>query len=58
MEIGHGMLEKHATYIKSSSPNWPRAFGVFVVDGRKTYDHLVMMHPDCSFTWDGRTYRP
>lgn len=58
MEIGHGMLEKHATYIKSSSPNWQRAFGVFVVDGRKTYDHLVMMHPDCSFTWDGRTYRP
>lgn len=58
MEIGHGMLEKHATYIRSSAPNWQRAFGVFVVDGGRTYDHLVMMHPDCSFTWDGKIYKP
>ncbi len=58
MEIGHGMLEKHATYIKSASPNWQRAFGVFVIEGGKTYDQLIMMHPDCSFTWDGRVYKP
>ena len=58
MEIGHGMLEKHATYIKSSAPNWQRGFGLFMVEGGKTYDQLVLMHPDCSFTWDGKIWRP
>lgn len=58
MEIGHGMLEKHATYIKSSAPNWQKAFGAFLVDGRKTQDQLVMMNPDCSFTYDGKVWRP
>jgi hypothetical protein len=57
MEIGHGMLEKHATYIKSGSPNWQRAFGLLVVEGRKTTDQLVMMNPDSSFSWDGRIWR-
>lgn len=58
MEIGHGMLEKHATYIKSSAPNWQRAFGVFVVEKGKTYDQLVMMNPDCSFMFDGKVWKP
>lgn len=58
MEIGHGMLEKHATYIKSGSPNWQRGFGLLLVEGGKTYDQLVMMNPDSSFAWDGRIYKP
>lgn len=58
MEIGNGMLEKSATYIKSSSPNWQKGFGLFVVDGGKTYDQLVMMQPDCSFTYDGKVWKP
>lgn len=58
MEVGNGMLESSATYIKSGAPNWQKAFGVFVVDRGRTYDHLVMMHPDCSFTWDGKIYKP
>lgn len=58
MEIGHGMLESAATYIKSSAPNWQRAFGTFLVDGNKTYDQLVMMNPDSSFAWDGKVWRP
>jgi hypothetical protein len=58
MEIGNGMLESAATYIKSSAPNWQKAFGLFVVEKGKTQDQLVMMHPDCSFTWEGRTYKP
>lgn len=48
MEVGNGMLESSATYIKSGAPNWQKAFGAFVVDRGVTYDHLVMMHPDCS----------
>ena len=58
MEVGHGMLEEYATYIKSGSPNWQHAFGLFVVDRGRTYDHLVMMQPDNSFTWDGRIWKP
>lgn len=58
MEVGHGMLEKHATYIKSGSPNWQKAFGILVVDGGKTYDQLVMMDKDNSFTYDGKVWRP
>lgn len=58
MEIGHGMLESSAKYIRSKSPNWQRAFGVFLVRGQQTYDQLVMMSPDCSFTFDGRIWRP
>ena len=58
MEIGHGMLESAATYIKSAAPNWQKAFGLFVVEKGKTYDQLVMMRPGCSFTWDGRIFRP
>jgi metallophosphoesterase superfamily enzyme len=58
MEIGHGMLEKHATYVKSGAPNWQRGFGILIVDGNKTYHHVVHMHPDSSFTWDGKTWRP
>lgn len=58
MEIGHGMLEEKATYIKSAAPNWQKAFGLFVVDRGRTYDHLIMMDSDCSFAWNGRTYRP
>lgn len=58
MEIGHGMLEASATYIKSTSPNWQRGFGILVVEKGRTYDQLVMMNPDSSFTWDGRVWRP
>lgn len=58
MEVGHGMVESAATYIKSKAPNWQRGFGAFVVDGRKTYDQLVIMNPDRSFTYDGRIFRP
>lgn len=58
MEVGNGMLEASATYIKSAAPNWQKAFGVFVVDGRRTYDQLIMMTPDCRFTYDGRVYKP
>lgn len=58
MEVGNGMLESSATYIKSAAPNWQKGFGVLVVDRGRTYDHLIMMHPDCSFTFDGRIYHP
>lgn len=58
MEVGNGMLESSATYIKSSAPNWQKAFGLFIVVGRRTYDQLVMMTPDCHFTYDGRVYKP
>jgi hypothetical protein len=58
MEVGHGMLESYATYIKSGAPNWQHAFGLFVVERGRTYDQLVMMSPDNEFTWDGRIWRP
>src|SRR5690606_20379369 len=58
MEVGHGMLESYATYIKSGAPNWQHAFGAFVVDRGRTYDHLVMMTPDNEFAWDGKIWRP
>jgi hypothetical protein len=58
MEIGNGMQEEYATYIKTKSPNWQKGFGLFVVRGQNTYDQLVLMNPDCSFTYDGRVYRP
>lgn len=58
MEVGNGMLESSATYIKSGAPNWQKAFGLFVVDRGRTYDQLVMMTPDCQFTYDGRVYKP
>lgn len=58
MEVGHGMLEEHATYIKSGAPNWQQAFGAFVVDRGRTYDHLVMMNTDHEFAWDGKIWRP
>lgn len=58
MEVGNGMLEKSATYIRSGAPNWQKAFGLFVVDGRKTYDQLIMMTPSCEFVYDGRIWRP
>lgn len=58
MEIGHGMLEKYATYIKSGAPNWQRGFGLFVVDKNKTFDQLMMMQPDSSFVYDGHVFRP
>ncbi len=58
MEIGHGMLESSATYIRHGAPNWQRAFGLFVVERGQTYDHLIMMTPDCRFVWDGRLYKP
>ncbi|MFF8831303.1 hypothetical protein [Streptomyces sp. NPDC015131] len=58
MEIGHGMHEKHATYIKSGSPNWQKGFGILVVDGGHTFHHVVHMRPDCSFTFDGKVWRP
>lgn len=57
MEIGNGMLEKHATYIRSASPNWQKGFGILVVDKGRTYDQLVMMNADSSFTWDGKVWR-
>lgn len=57
MEIGNGMLEKYATYVKSGSPNWQKAFGVLIVEKGKTYDQLVMMNSDCSFTWGGKVWR-
>jgi hypothetical protein len=58
MEVGHGMLESYATYIRSGAPNWQHAFGVFVVERGRTYDHLVMMTPDNQFAWDGKIWRP
>jgi len=58
MEVGNGMLEASATYIKSSAPNWQKAFGLFIVEGRRTYDQLIMMSPSCRFTYDGRVYKP
>lgn len=58
MEIGHGMDESSARYIKSKAPNWQKAFGVFLVRGQSTYDQLVMVNPDNTFTWDGRIWRP
>jgi hypothetical protein len=58
MEVGNGMLEEYATYIPDGAPNWQKAFGAFVVDRGRTYDHLVMMDADCSFEWNGRIYRP
>lgn len=58
MEVGNGMLESSATYIKSAAPNWQKAFGLFVVDGRQTYEQLIMMTPNCRFTYDGRIYKP
>lgn len=58
MEVGNGMLEASATYIKSAAPNWQKAFGLFIVDGRRTYDQLIMMSPTCHFTYDGRVYKP
>lgn len=58
MEIGHGMAEKHATYIKSGSPNWQKGFGILVVDGNTTYHHVVHMQPDCSFQYDGKVFKP
>lgn len=58
LEIGNGMVEEAATYIKSGSPNWQKAFGILVVDRGRTYEHLIMMDSDCSFEWAGRVYRP
>ena len=58
MEVGHGMQEKHAAYIKSGSPNWQKGFGILVVDGGHTYHTAVHMRPDCSFTWEGHVFRP
>ena len=58
MEIGNGMDEESATYIKSGAPNWQKAFGMLVVDRGRTYEHLIMMDSDCSFEWNGKTYRP
>jgi len=58
MEIGHGMTEESATYIKHGSPNWQKGLGLFVVERGRTYEHLIMMDSDCSFEWNGRIYRP
>lgn len=58
MEVGNGMLESSATYIKSGAPNWQKAFGILVVHEGRTYDQLVMMNPDSSFMWDGRIWTP
>lgn len=58
LEIGNGMLEESATYIKSGSPNWQKAFAMLVVERGRTYDHLIMMDSDCSFEWNGKIYRP
>ena len=58
MEIGHGMVEEAATYIKSGAPNWQKAFGILVVDRGRTYEHLIMMDQDCHFEWNGKTYKP
>lgn len=52
------MVEKHASYIKSGSPNWQKGFGVLIVDGGKTYHHAVQMNPDCSFSYDGKVWTP
>lgn len=58
MEVGHGMVEEAATYIKHGSPNWQQALGLFVVDRGRTYEHLIMMDSDSSFEWNGKVYRP
>jgi hypothetical protein len=58
LEIGHGMQEKHASYIKSGSPNWQKGFGVLIVSEGRTYHYAVQMKPDCSFSWDGKVFTP
>lgn len=58
MEVGHGMVEEAATYIKHGSPNWQQGLGLFVVQGGRTFEHLVMMDSDATFEWNGKVYRP
>lgn len=58
MEIGHGMVETAATYIKHGSPNWQKGLGLFVVDRGRTYEHLITMDSDSVFEWNGKVYRP
>ena len=58
MEVGHGMDEESATYIKHGSPNWQQGLGLFVVDRGRTFEHLIMMDSDSTFEWNGRTYKP
>lgn len=58
MEVGNGMLESAATYIKSAAPNWQKGFGLFLVEKGRTYDQLVIMTPGCQFAYDGRIYKP
>lgn len=58
MEVGHGMNEESATYIKHGSPNWQKGLGLFVVDRGRTYEHLIMMDSDNTFEWNGKVYRP
>ena len=58
MEVGNGMMESSAVYIKHGAPNWQKAFGILVVDRGRTYEHLVMMDSDCQFEWNGKTYKP
>lgn len=58
MEVGNGMVEDAATYIKHGSPNWQKGLGLFVVDRGRTFEHLITMDSDCVFEWNGKTYRP
>lgn len=58
MEIGHGMVETAASYVRHGSPNWQKGMGLFVVDRGRTYEHLVMMDSDSHFEWNGKTYKP
>lgn len=55
MEVGHGMALKHATYVKSGTPNWRQAFGVLWVDGNKTYPELVFVESG-RFVIGGKAY--
>jgi hypothetical protein len=58
MEVGNLMDMNRAGYLKSGGANWQTAFGIFFVDGRKVSPHIVYMHADGSFVWEGREWKP
>lgn len=58
MEVGCLMELAQANYLKSGGANWQLAFGIHFVDGRKVSPHLVYMHTDGSFVWEGREWKP
>jgi metallophosphoesterase superfamily enzyme len=54
LEVGHGMDEKYATYVKS--PNWQKAFGILHVEGKHTQAELIPVHNN-RFIYQGKVYR-